>query len=268
MRLRNINTTRWIAAGLAIATVILLVGITTTLYKRFDAMEQRILTMAERVDMSTQHARAAAEDAGRSAAAATEARKQREAADTARSLALQEKSEAEIAAQQAAQEAQVARAEMAEVRKQREEELNRMQQALDRIVETRRTAFGMVMNLPESALRFDFNSATLRPEGREVLSRIAGILLASDSFGLAVHGHTDSTGSEEYNLRLSERRAEAVKKYMASAGIDPAIITVRGYGKSSPMVPPGEQGAPAKNRRVEIALTDTTIQVTGESTAN
>ena len=71
----------------------------------------------------------------------------------------------------AARAAEVARAETEQIRKQREEELNQLHQALDHIVATRRTADGLIMSLPESALRFDFDRATIRPEGRELLSR-------------------------------------------------------------------------------------------------
>jgi outer membrane protein OmpA-like peptidoglycan-associated protein len=266
---------KWIAAVAAV----LLIGaggyLGLNLMQRFQEMDRRVAAMAEQVERSARAARSAAEEAGRSSAAAVQARTEKLSAETAREKALQEKTEAlegrtkaEATAVEATREAQVARAEADRIRKQRDEELNQLQQALDRIVATRRTAVGLVMNLPESALRFDFDSATLRPESRELLSRIAGVLLASGSFGLAVHGHTDNVGSEQYNLRLSEQRAEAVKQYMASAGIDANIISIKGYGKSSPLVAASDEASRAKNRRVEIALTDTKIKYGGEAASN
>jgi OOP family OmpA-OmpF porin len=84
--------------------------------------------------------------------------------------------------------------------------------------------------------------------------------MTSDNYGLAVHGHTDDVGTAEYNQQLSERRAEAVKQYLVSAGIDPGIVTIKGFGKSSPIATGRDEASRAKNRRVDIALTDSTIQ--------
>jgi outer membrane protein OmpA-like peptidoglycan-associated protein len=251
---------RWIAIGAAGALVILLAAGITMFVKWSGEMNRQMVALAERVERSGQDARRAAEEATRSAAAAAQAREQSHAAEIARSDALQQKTDAEATAAEATREAQVARAEAEKIRKGREQEMARLQQALDKIVDTHRTAFGLIMNLPESALRFDFNSAELRPEARETLSRIAGILMTSDNYGLAVHGHTDDVGTAEYNQQLSERRAEAVKQYLVSAGIDPGIVTIKGFGKSSPIATGRDEASRAKNRRVDIALTDSTIQ--------
>jgi outer membrane protein OmpA-like peptidoglycan-associated protein len=251
---------RWIAIGAAGALVILLAAGITMFVKWSGEMNRQMVALAERVERSGQDARRAAEEATRSAAAAAEAREQSRTAEIARSDALQQKTDAEATAAEATREAQAARAEAEKIRKGREQEMARLQQALDKIVDTRRTAFGLIMNLPESALRFDFNSAELRPEARETLSRIAGILMTSDNYGLAVHGHTDDVGTAEYNQQLSERRAEAVKQYLVSAGIDPGIVTIKGFGKSSPIATGRDEASRAKNRRVDIALTDSTIQ--------
>lgn len=262
----------WLTALIAVALLFAFVFATTTLVNRFQALEQHVSTLAEKVDRSARDAVVAAEYAARSSAAAAQARLEQQSAETAKhealhekDQALQDKTEAETMATAANRAAEAARAEAEEIRKQREEELQQLHQALDRIVATRREGDGLIMSLPESALRFDFDSAGIRPEGRELLSRIAGVLLASRSFGLAVHGHTDHIGSAQYNLRLSEQRAQAVKDYMAAAGIDASSIVVRGYGKSSPIVPAKDEASRAKNRRVEIALSDTKIQYTGEA---
>lgn len=259
---------RWLAAtGILTALVLLVAGIITLMQWSQD-MNRRMTTLTTTVEQAAQDARRAADQAVRSSAAAEEARTQSRAAEAEKKSALQQKSAAEDVAAEATREAESARAEVEKVRKEREQEMARLQQALDRIVDTRRTAFGLVMNLPEAALRFDFNSATLRHEARETLSKVAGILMTSDNFGLAIHGHTDDIGSSSYNQQLSERRAEAVKEYMVSAGIDPDIITIRGYGKSSPLSAGRDDAARAKNRRVEIALTDSTIQYRGEQISN
>ena len=257
---------KWGVIGLSAIIVLVVVA---TVLDRFQFMEQQIASLTAQVDRSARDAREAAVAAEQSSKLATEARNEAQQAEQtsrqaieAKQQAIEEKVEAEKTASAAEEEAEKARAEADQIRKDREAELDRMQQALDRIVDTRRTAFGLVMNLPESALRFDFDSAYLKPQSKEVLSRIAGILLASDSFGLSVHGHTDDVGDADYNQQLSERRAEAVKEYLVSAGIDPAIVHVKGYGKSSPIARGDDDDSRAKNRRVEIALTDIRIQYT------
>ena len=115
------------------------------------------------------------------------------------------------------------------------------------------------MNLGSDAVEFDFDKATLRPENRELLSRIAGVLLTSTGYRVQIHGHTDDIGSSDTTRGLSERRADAVRNYLVDAGIDPGIISVKGHGKADPLVPGSTAQARAKNRRVEIGIIDTAI---------
>jgi outer membrane protein OmpA-like peptidoglycan-associated protein len=84
-------------------------------------------------------------------------------------------------------------------------------------------------------------------------------LLTSKNYGIYVYGHTDNIGSQEYNLDLSERRAQTVLDYLTQNGIDPEIVTSKGFGKSQPIVPGNTAAARAKNRRVEIGIVDTII---------
>jgi outer membrane protein OmpA-like peptidoglycan-associated protein len=191
-----------------------------------------------------------AEEAAARAAVAAEGRKQAESG----------RQQAEAAAQQASQQTREAQGKMAEMQREREAELNRMQEALNRVVETRRTPNGMVISLPNSVFRFDFDKADLNQKNRELLSRIAGILLISKGYGLSIFGYTDDVGTAEYNQQLSLRRANAVKDYLVQAGIDPAIINVKGYGKTSPLFEDTSNEGRSKNRRVEIALTDSSIR--------
>ena len=139
-----------------------------------------------------------------------------------------------------------------------------MQQAMNRVAPTQRTPSGMVMQLGNDAFRFDFDSAALKPENRETLSRIAGILLASEGYSLFIDGHTDDIGTEEYNQGLSERRAESVRDYLVKAGIPADIISIKGFGKSNPLIKAKTQEAREKNRRVEIGIVDTIIQYGAE----
>ena len=115
------------------------------------------------------------------------------------------------------------------------------------------------MSLGSDSMQFNFDKANLRPENRELLSKIVGILLTSKNYGIYVYGHTDDIGSEEYNLDLSERRAQTVREYLTENGIAPEIITSKGFGKSRPIVPGASTEARAENRRVEIGIVDTVI---------
>jgi outer membrane protein OmpA-like peptidoglycan-associated protein len=163
-------------------------------------------------------------------------------------------------AQKAVDQAKHAQDEVASLRAERQQELNTMQEALGKLVETQRTPNGMLVILPDSTFRFAFNSADLTQKNRELLSRIAGILLVSKGYGLAVYGYTDDVGSEEYNLSLSERRAKSVEQYLMQAGVPAGIMSTKGYGKSSPRVSNTAPDARAKNRRVELAVTDSQLK--------
>jgi len=194
------------------------------------------------------------------------AREETERAQQDTQLAQEEMSLAQEQAQRAREErslaqeeAQRAREEQERIRRERDEDLDRLHTAFNQIVETRRTALGLVMSLGSDSMQFNFDKATLRPENRELLSKIVGILLTSKNYGIYVYGHTDDIGSEEYNLDLSERRAQRVREYLTENGIAPEIITSKGFGKSRPIVPGASAEARAENRRVEIGIVDTII---------
>ena len=188
-------------------------------------------------------------EADRTGAEDQETASARQEADTARQ-------EASSAKETAAR----AQAEAERIRKAAEAEVNRLEAALSQIAETRRTALGLVMNLGSDHLKFEFDKADLRPEDRELLSRIAGIILTSRDYTISVNGHTDDVGSDAYNQKLSERRAEAVRDYLIKAGLPAEIFTVQGHGKSLPLVRGSSEEARAKNRRVELGLVNTRIR--------
>lgn len=186
----------------------------------------------------------------------------RETSETAEAAAERAAKEAEQALQekqQALASRQKALTELDRIRQKRAEELDRMQQALNRVAPTARTPTGMVMQLGNDSFKFDFDSAALRPENREMLSRIAGVLLASEGYRLFIDGHTDDIGTDAYNKGLSERRAASVRDYLVKAGIPAGIISTSGFGKSNPLVNARTRDAREKNRRVEIGIVDTII---------
>jgi outer membrane protein OmpA-like peptidoglycan-associated protein len=232
------------------------------LQREVATLRQQIGEVAGKAELAQLRATEAEQSAHRSATT-------REQAEKAKDEAEAQARQAQEGAEQARQRAEIAEkvkeqalAEAERTRKEREAELSRLQEALGKIAETRRTAMGLVMNLDSNAIQFEFDKAALVPENRELLSRIAGILLTSKGYQITVYGHTDDVGSEAYNQDLSGKRAETVRDYLVEAGISPKIITTKGYGKSNPLVQGKTPEARAKNRRVEIAIVDTILDFT------
>ena len=96
---------------------------------------------------------------------------------------------------------------------------------------------------------FDFDKPNIKPEYRDILNRIAGILMTLKGYTIAVYGYTDDTGTQSYNLQLSQRRAESVREFLVQTGISPTIVSTKGFGKSDPRVPDDSEQARAANRR-------------------
>ncbi|MEJ2008451.1 MAG: OmpA family protein [Acidobacteriota bacterium] len=214
----------------------------------------------KKVDVASAKAATALDRASQAKQSALEAASERDRAEKAKADFQQQAKQAQeqvLAAQQAADQA---RQKAEEYRKQREAELDRLQEALGQIAHTRRTAMGLVMTLGSKSIRFAFDKASLRPGDKEVLSRIAGILSVLKGYQIYVYGYTDDIGTKEYNLKLSDRRAVSVRNYLVHNGLNPNIITTKGYGKADPLVPGSSSRARAINRRVEIGIVDSTIR--------
>lgn len=154
-------------------------------------------------------------------------------------------------------EAERARLDTQVIKQQQSDAQQRLYVSLSAILETRREARGLIVNL--SDVLFDFNQATLKPGAREKLSKLAGILLAyPGAYHMQIEGHTDAVGSQGYNLKLSEDRAVAVRDYLIGAAL-PAdrMIAVLGFGKLRPVATNDTPEGRQTNRRVEIAISDT-----------
>jgi photosystem I P700 chlorophyll a apoprotein A2 len=124
----------------------------------------------------------------------------------------------------------------------------------------KRTATGIVITLPEVVL-FDFDKADLRPDARPVLEKIAKVVRYYAAAPVRVDGHTDAVGTPAYNRDLSQRRADAVKDWLAaSGGIAAGRLRARGLGETEPVAPnqnPDGTDNPAgrqRNRRVEVVV--------------
>jgi len=165
-------------------------------------------------------------------------------------------SRSEAAAQQPANQA-APKAE--EYRKQRDEELQKLQRLLGQIAETHRTAVGLVTTLGEKSLRFASGKSDIAPQYRGTLNRIAGVLMMLKGYSINVYGYTDDVGTKDYNLKLSARRARAVRDSLVKAGIDSSLISTKGFGKSKPLARGSNPKARAANSRVEIGIVDSTL---------
>ncbi len=106
----------------------------------------------------------------------------------------------------------------------------------------------------KSDFLFTVNSATILPGGYDELERVAQVLNQYPQTTIRISGHTDSTGSADYNQKLSERRAQSVKTALAGMGVDPARMTTIGYGKSKPIASNNTESGRQQNRRVEIRI--------------
>lgn len=145
-----------------------------------------------------------------------------------------------------------------ENRTQHADELQKLKQSLGQIAETRRTADGVVMTLGEKSLRFDSGKATIAPQYRAILNRVAGVLTPLKGYSIYVYGYTDDSGTKEHNLELSASRARAVRAALVKAGVDQSLISTKGFGKSKLLVSDSSAKARAANRRVEIGIVSAT----------
>ena len=254
--------------GLWIVLILVLLAIPTYFFlKRLAQMNQQMARLSTQVEQGNQNAAAASaraaaalDRASQAQQSAQEAARERDQAEKAKAASEQQAQQAQAQAQAAQQEAAAAQAKAEEYRKEREAELAHLQKVLSQIAETRRTAMGLVMTLGSKSIRFAFDRSSLQPEDKEVLSRVAGVLSTVEGYQIYVYGYTDDIGTKEYNLGLSERRAKSVRDYLVANGLDPGIITTKGYGKADPLVPGSSPEARAINRRVEIGLVDSTIK--------
>lgn len=101
-------------------------------------------------------------------------------------------------------------------------------------------------------INFDFNSDKIKDESKQTLDQIVGILKENSDWKMTVEGHTDNIGGESFNQTLSEKRANAVKKYLTDAGIDESRLTAKGVGLSKPVSTNDTEAGRARNRRVEL----------------
>jgi outer membrane protein OmpA-like peptidoglycan-associated protein len=189
---------------------------------------------------------------------------EQQAAARAKADAARAKADADAAASearaQAARDAQAAAEKSAQAAAQQAEEAKeRLRNQLNQVLQTTETARGLIVNL--SDVLFDFNKYTLKPETREKLAKVSGILLAYPNLKVQVEGYTDNIGSDEYNQKLSEQRANSVRDYLVSQSVPDSNVTAQGFGKNSPIADNSTNAGRAANRRVQLVVSGGVIGV-------
>ncbi|TKD53350.1 OmpA family protein [Sphingomonas baiyangensis] len=129
-------------------------------------------------------------------------------------------------------------------------------------VEVIRQGDDLILNMP-SGITFAYDSATIQPQYQGTLDRVADVLARYEQTYVDVYGHTDSTGSDQYNQGLSERRAASVAQYLSTRGVAQARMATRGFGETQPIASNETEDGRAQNRRVEIKLVPVTQGDTG-----
>ena len=233
------------------------------LQAKADAEQARAAAIAQQQQLTA--------EADRAKTVAAEAEQARAAA-----IAQQQQLSAEAdRAKMAAAEADRARADADRLRMKAERDQAQVrQQLLDQfnsILQTRDTARGLIVNM--SDVLFDSARYTLKPGAREKLAKVSGIILGHPGLKIAVEGHTDSVGGDEYNMKLSENRAGAVHDFLVSQGVPAASVTGQGFGKTMPVADNASAAGRQQNRRVELVVSGeilgttltTTRPITGSS---
>ncbi|HEY4763400.1 MAG TPA: OmpA family protein [Candidatus Sulfotelmatobacter sp.] len=209
-------------------------------------------------------AEAARQSAQQAQAQSDEDARRRTQAEAAQAEAQQQQAAALAAQQQAQAEADTARQAAAasdlarqQAEQQKEEMRAKLLAQLNQVLQTKDTARGLIVSMPD--VLFDFNKYTLKPEARERLARISGIVLAYPDLHLNIEGYTDSIGSDEYNQTLSEKRAATVRDYLVTSGVSINNVIAQGFGKADPVADNSTAAGRKLNRRVDMVVSGDVI---------
>ncbi|HEY6970632.1 MAG TPA: OmpA family protein [Candidatus Angelobacter sp.] len=222
------------------------------------ALAEQERLSAERARAQAEQARLEAEQAAQQAAQEkAQADQQLQAAQAARASAEQQQQISAQQAEQARLQAQQAEQARLQSEQQAEQQRQRLLQQLNQVLQTKDTAKGLIVNV--SDVLFDTGKSTLKPGAKVRLAKVAGIILAYPDLRLEVDGYTDSTGTVEFNQRLSERRADAVRDFLVSQGVSSNNVGARGFGQADPIASNNTSAGRQLNRRVELVVSGTAI---------
>ena len=217
---------------------------------------------AERQAAEVQARIAAQEQAQQSQLQAQQAQIQAEQAQAAQARADAARAQAEAQAAQAQAQAAQAQAQADQAAKSAEsaeQTREKLREQLNNVLATSETARGLIVNM--SDVLFDTGKYTLKPNTKIDLARVAGILLSYPGLKVQVEGYTDSVGGDEYNMKLSQDRANTVRDFLVSQGVVADNITAEGFGKANPIADNGTMAGRAQNRRVNMVVSGNAIGV-------
>jgi len=144
-------------------------------------------------------------------------------------------------------------AEIARLQAEQSKTQEELRKTLSQLASVREEARGLIVTLPGN-IYFDVNKSDVKPAMRARLTEIARALATVPNQRVLVEGHTDSDGSNEYNLQLSRLRAQSVRSALVEGGVSPDRIEAQGYGETRPVATNGTAAGKAQNRRVELVL--------------
>lgn len=228
--------------------------------KEEDEAKQRAAEQA-----AQQAAQQSALQAQQAALQAQQAQQQQELARQQAEQARQQQQQAEAAAAQAHAQQVAAEQAAQQAAQQTEQMREKLRDQLNQVLQTQETARGLIVNM--SDVLFDFGKYTLKPDAQVKLAKVSGILLTYPDLKLQVEGYTDNVGSDEYNLKLSQQRADAVEAFLVSQGVQPGNISAQGYGKADPVADNSTAAGRAQNRRVELVVSGKAIGVQEQTPA-
>jgi len=203
-------------------------------------------------DQAQQQAAQSAMQAQQSQLAAEQAQVAKEKADAERARAEADAATARARAAEASKSAQDANAVREKLRAQ-----------LNDVLATSETARGLIVHMGD--VLFDTGKYTLKPDAKIALAKVSGILAAYPGLKLQVEGYTDSVGSDDYNQKLSENRAGAVKDFLVGQGVKMDNISAAGYGKNNPVADNGTAQGRQANRRVQLVVSGDAIGIDKQS---
>jgi outer membrane protein OmpA-like peptidoglycan-associated protein len=223
------------------------------------AEDARIVTLRKQAAERQLNAEIAKRDA-QAQAQASQMQAQQAQMDAAQAQAAKAQADAERARAEAA--AADARARAAEANKSAENAnaiREKLRTQLNSVLATSETARGLIVNM--SDVLFDTGKYTLKGDTKVSLAKVSGILQAYPGLKLQVEGYTDIVGSDEYNQKLSENRAGAVRDFLVSQGVSMDNISATGYGKRNPVADNGTAAGRTQNRRVQLVVSGDAIGV-------
>ena len=133
--------------------------------------------------------------------------------------------------------------------------MDKQAEELAAVAETKRTEQGVIVTLSSNKIHFDVNSSTVKPDSRQTLVDLANVLKNYAEDIIVVAGHTDADGAADYNLKLSEMRAQAVVDVLIANGVPIASVQAHGFGETQAIASNETTDGKALNRRVELSIT-------------